>query len=95
MAIETSNLNTTSSMKKASSVLGKKCEETKANMKKLMANLGVKEYKTVKMLIPAIPGSKDDVVTVGLNGVMFYFKRGESIDVPECVLEVLKNCKYV
>ena len=39
---------TTSNMKKASNVLGKRCIETEKNMKRKMQKAGVEEYKTVK-----------------------------------------------
>lgn len=42
-------------------------------------------------MIPRIPGSEDDVVFAGLNGVKFYFMRGESVDMPEPVAEILRN----
>ena len=85
------NLNTTQSVKKTSTALGEKCDSTKKNMKKLMLTAGVAESKTVKTMIPRIPGSDDDVVFVGLNGVKFYFRRGESIEMPEQILEILQN----
>lgn len=84
-------LNTTTSIKKTSSVLGKKCEDTIANMSKLMKDLGVTDYKSTKTLIPRIRGSEDDVLFVGINGVRFYFKRGATVNLPDPVLEVLKN----
>lgn len=84
-------INTTKSIRKTSTVLGDKCQYTKQNMKKLMTAAGAPEYKTVKTMIPRIPGSDDDVVFVGLNGVKFYFLRGESIDMPEPVAEILRN----
>ena len=85
------NTNTTRSIRKTSTVLGEKCESTRKNMKKLMATAGAPEYKTVKTMIPRIPGSEDDVVFVGLNGVKFYFLRGESVDMPEPIAEILRN----
>lgn len=88
-------INTTSSINKASTALGAKCEKTKENMKQMMADAGCATYKTVKTLIPLIPGSGDDVVSVGLNGVMFYFMRGKAVDVPEPLLEILTNCGIV
>ena len=84
-------INTTKSIRKTSTVLGDKCQYTKQNMKKLMTAAGAPEYKTVKTMIPRIPGSDDDVVFVGLNGVKFYFLRGESIDMTEPVAEILRN----
>jgi hypothetical protein len=88
MAITT---NTTKSIKKASSVLSPKCEATKKNMAALAKKAGIKTPKMVATMIPRIPGSDDDVMFVGLNGVSFYFMRGESVEVPEQIVEILKN----
>lgn len=88
-------INTTSSIAKASTVLLGKCEKTKENMKQLMRDAGCENYKTVKTMIPLIPGSGDDVVFVGLNGVGFYFLRGKTVDVPEPLVEILTNCGLV
>lgn len=52
------NTNTTKSIRKTSTVLGEKCESTRKNMKKLMATAGAPEYKTVKTMIPRIPGER-------------------------------------
>ena len=87
------NLNTITSMKMASSVLKDKCEATKANIKKMMTQAGVVEtYKTVKVNIPQIPGDGDDVQFVGLNGVNFYFMKGETLDMPEPLYNLLRDC---
>lgn len=88
MAITT---NTTKSIKKASSVLAPKCEATKKNMAALAKKAGIKTPKMVATMIPRIPGSDDDVMFVGLNGVGFYFMRGESVEIPEELVELLKN----
>lgn len=87
--------NTTTSISKASTVLLGKCEKTKEDMKRLMAAAGCASYKTVKTMIPLIPGSGDDVAFVGLNGVGFYFMRGKSVEVPEPLLEIMTNCGIV
>ena len=87
--------NTTKTVSKASTALGGKCEATAKNMAKMMADAGCPDAKKVKTMIPNLPGSKDDVVTVGLNGVSFYFLRGKSVEVPEPVLEIMHNCGIV
>lgn len=87
------NINTITSMKMASSVLKDKCEATKANIKKMMTQAGVVEtYKTVKVNIPKIPGDGDDVQFVGLNGVNFHFMKGATIDMPEPLYNLLRDC---
>ena len=88
----TMNTNTTKTMKMASSVLREKCEATQTDMKRRMAAAGCKTYETVKTMIPLIPGSGDDVVFVGLNGVSFYFMRGKVCEMPVAVMEILKSC---
>lgn len=88
-------INTTSSVAKASTALLGKCEKTKENMKQLMRNAGCETYKNVKTMIPLIPGSGDDVVYVGMNGVGFYFLRGKTVDVPEPLVEIMTNCGVI
>lgn len=85
------NLNTTETMKKASTVLGPEVDYTVKNMKKMMAKLGETTYKTVKCRIVKTMGSGDDVATAQINSVKFSFKRGESYDIPEHVAEVLER----
>lgn len=85
-------LNTTSSIKKASGVLGEKCDATLKEMKELLKKAGVTgEYKTTKVLIPRAVNSGDDVLFVGLNGVRFYFRRNTSVNMPDPLLEILQN----
>ena len=86
------NVNTTQSMKQTSTVLGPHCENTKKNMAKLAAKLfGTEPVKMEKITIPTWPGVKDDVVTVQVNGVKFYLLRGDKVEVPAPVAEVLRN----
>ena len=92
MAIQT---NTTKSVKSASTVLSQKCADTKKNMAALAKRAGIKNPEMVATMIPKIPGSYDDVVFVGLNGVNFYFLRGESIEIPKQLVEILKNGNHL
>lgn len=90
------NTNTTATIKRASVVLGKKCEETKKNMKTLAKKLyGDKEPKMEKVVIPNIPGIKDDVLFAGLNGVKFYFLRGTTVEMPAAIAEILRTAKQI
>jgi hypothetical protein len=83
-------------MKKASTVLGGRIAATKKNIKKMMADAGCPEYKTVKVLFSNVAAaSGDDVVTLGLNGIVFYFKRGESVDLPQPLAEIASNCYMI
>lgn len=82
---------TSSTIKKASNVLGKKCEETEKNMKAKMKRAGCAEYKTTRVMLPKTRDEGDDVMTVGLNGEMFYFLRGQSVNMPDPLAEILAN----
>lgn len=85
------SLNTTSSIKKASAVLGDKCEATLKEMAQRMKKAGVAEYKSTKVLIPRAMNSGDDVLFVALNGVRFYFKRSTTVNIPDPLVEILQN----
>ena len=84
-------MNTTQSMERTSTVLSGKCEQTIREMKRMMAEAGCAQYESEKITIPNIPGCKDDVVFVGLNGVGFHFLRGQEIDMPGPLCEILRN----
>ena len=88
-------LNTSKTLEKTSTALSGKCEETEKNLARLMAEAGCAEYRSVTTSIPMIPGSRDDVVYVGLNGVSFYFMRGMSYDMAAPLAEILRNTGHV
>lgn len=48
------------------------------------------QQKKIKIKLPLI-NPKDDVVEVGINGYVYRIKRGESVEVPESVAEVLEH----
>lgn len=50
----------------------------------------VAKEKKVKIRIPLTRTEKDDVF-VGVNGRTWLIKRGEEVEVPECVAEVLRH----
>ena len=85
-------INTAASSKKASTVLGKKCEATQKNLKKLVTQLGLPEAKMEKHMIPMVPGTKDDVQFASINGVDFYFMKGETVTMPDVVARQLERC---
>lgn len=85
------NTNTSKTMSKASTVLGHRCEYTEKNMKKLMADAGCKTYESTSVRLPLLPGSKDDVLFVGLNGVHFYFLRGKTVSMPNPLVDILEQ----
>ena len=82
---------TTSNMKKASNVLGKRCADTEKNMKAKMRRAGCEEYKTVKVAIARPYDRNDDVLIIGLNGELFYFLRGTTVNMPEQLHEIMLN----
>ena len=84
-------MNTTKTIERTSSALAGKCEMTEKNMDKLMKQAGCENSKKEKVLLPLMPGSKDDVQYVGLNGVDFYFMRGRSVEMPAPIAEILRN----
>ena len=88
MAIRT---NTTKTIERASSALLGKCEATEKNMDKLLSQAGCAGCRKEKVTLPLIPGSRDEVVFVGLNGVSFYFMRGRSVEMPVPLAEILRN----
>ena len=88
------NINTTQSMKKASTQLGGKIQKTKDGMDALLAQAGCRDAKRVKTRIPLSPVTpNDDVLYLALNGVSFYFKRGETVMLAEPLIELMENCK--
>lgn len=89
-------INTTTSIKRASTVLGKHCEETKKNMAALAKKVyGKANVEMEKVSIPNIPGMKDDVLFAAVNGVKFYFMRGETVEMPKAIADVLRNSKQI
>lgn len=88
MSIKT---NTTQTIERTSSALAVKCEMTEKNMDKLLAQAGCAGCKKEKVMLPLMPGSKDDVQYIGLNGVDFYFMRGRSVELAKPLIEILKN----
>ena len=87
-------INTTKSMKKASTQLEGKVQKTRDNMEALLAQAGCKGAKKVKVRIPQNPATpNDDVLFLGLNGVNFYLRRGETLELAEPLVELMENCK--
>ena len=50
----------------------------------------IKEAALVKIKLPKIEGAQDPQEVI-INGYMWRIKRGEEVEVPEGVVEVLKN----
>jgi len=84
-------MNTTQTIDRASSALAAKCEMTLKNMDKLLAQAGCAGCRKEKVHLPLVPGSKDDVLFVGLNGVDFYFMRGRTVEMGAPLKEILQN----
>ncbi len=52
--------------------------------------------KKVRVRIPLHPLNEDDrVVPVSVNGYNFFIRRGEWVEVPETVAELLANADYI
>lgn len=52
--------------------------------------------KRVRIKIPVDPlNPKDMAVTVKVNGYAFVIKRGESVEVPESIANILSEAKYI
>lgn len=45
----------------------------------------------VSIMLPFVPGTLDDDVQVILNGKVYLIKRGEVVEVPAAVKEILDN----
>ena len=84
--------NTTTTMKKTSVVLAGKCAKTQASLRKLMSDAGCADGETIKVNLPLAPSINDVLVFGGVYGVMFYFQRGKTVEMPAAVAEILKNC---
>ena len=85
-------INTTQSVKKASIAMAQECEKTKKDMKNLAKKLyGDAEVKMEKVVLPNLHGVKDDVLYAQVNGVVFHFQRGQTVEMPVAVAEVLRN----
>ena len=84
-------MNTTKTMERTSTALMGKCKKTAQEMEARMREAGCPKYETVDVTLPNLPGNKDDVVFVGLNGVGFHFLRGKRVAMPAPLYEILKN----
>lgn len=76
------NINTTATMKKTSAMLMGKCEKTQKNLRRMMAEAGCADGEVMKVTLPLTPGSRDDVVFAGLNGVSFTSCAGRNARCP-------------
>lgn len=62
--------------------------ETKTNP--MTTEEALAKEKKIKIKLPLTRTEKDDV-PVGVNGHTWLIKRGEEVEVPECVVESLNN----
>jgi exosome complex RNA-binding protein Rrp4 len=65
-------------------------EANMAETKTTKATEEVTKEKKVKIRLPLTRTEKNDVL-VGVNGRTWLIKRGEEVEVPECVAEVLQH----
>lgn len=61
-----------------------------AETKAAKAAQTVEKEKTVKIKLPLSRTEKDDIF-VGVNGRTWQIQRGKTVEVPECVVEVLRH----
>lgn len=66
-----------------------KTTETKAVEPTKEVEVKTKDAPRVRIMLPYVEGEDPDQV-VGLNGVMYKVRKGEPVDVPEGVAEVLR-----
>lgn len=60
------------------------------------AGKAINQEEKVKVKIPIDPlNPKDNTVPVCINGYFWYIKRGERVEVPKVVEEVLENAGYI
>ena len=84
-------MNTSESMAMASTVLAEQCEKTRTDMNTLMTRAGCAGDRLISVYMPRAENKGDDVASVGLNGVKFYFLRGKTSKMPVSVAEILYN----
>lgn len=53
-----------------------------------------KAENKVHVRLPRARAGEEDTVFVGVNGRTWRIKKGEDVEVPECVAEVLQNSVY-
>lgn len=69
----------------------KKSAEREMQTEQLLA-----KQPKVKIRIPLNPLNEEDrMVPVCVNGYSYYLKRGETIEVPKTVAEILENASYI
>lgn len=50
----------------------------------------------VRVKIPADPLNKgEQTVPVGINGYFYYIRRGETVEVPQTVADLLERAQYI
>lgn len=64
--------------------------ETKNKTATVLNAVDTKKEKTVKIRIPRTRKDEEDKI-VWVNERRFLIKRGEEVEVPECVAEVIRN----
>ena len=56
----------------------------------------LKKEKKVRIKIPLNRKNPADcVVPVGINGYFYYINRGQSVEVPESVAQILSEAQYI
>lgn len=55
----------------------------------------LKQYPKRKVLIPKGEQAGDEVVELGFNGRMFLIRRGEAVELPEPLVEILEHAQLL
>ena len=70
--------------------------EIKADEKQALETAKKVKESTVKIKIPVDPmNPKDLIVPIMINGYKWKIKRGETVEVPEAVADILEEAKYI
>lgn len=69
--------------------------EQKAKQELNASQARVRGEKRVKIRLPILPEKADNEVFCGVNGQNYRIKRGETVEVPASIEEVLRNCGYI
>lgn len=83
------NLNTTENVPQ--NMRGMSDAEIDREIERMGAELASQEKERIRIPLDPLADPKNQVQMVGVNGHRFNIKRGEAVDVPKCVAEVLRT----
>lgn len=70
---------------------------TEGEIDKMIDKVGIdlKEYPKQTIIIPRVPGDKEEIIEVCLNGYVILIKKGVRVDLPEPIIEILQHAGLV